>query len=39
MVAIFIANRLRDAAEVCPPLVFTLAVMTGVAKAMIYIAG
>ncbi len=39
MIAIFLANRLSDLADITPPLVFTLAVMAGVAKALIYIAG
>lgn len=39
MLMVFILKRLQDAAEITPSLAFTFAVMVGVAKGLIYLAG
>lgn len=39
MLMVFIIKRLQDAAEITPSLAFTFAVMAGVAKGLIYLAG
>lgn len=39
MLSVFIIKRLSDVAEITPSLAFTFAVMAGVAKGLIYLAG